>query len=313
MERKINYKALLDSNLNYFVKRMAGSDTPFLLNNLDKIRKNYSKSCRLACKSRNARVKSKKTYFTAKQRRIYARKYSLGRPTRVEIMYVHGGGFIMGGLNSHDEICRDLCESTGQDITAISYRLSPEHRHPAAFQDIKFAFDHLSKEKKLILVGDSSGATLISILAHYIGLDNRILGQILVYPYLGGEEIGQSYKIHANAPMLTTNEVNFYLNCWLGTNTKKDFLPLRQRVFDQLPPTIVFTSSYDPLFSDGKNYVDKIQKAGGKALHIEGKGLVHGYLRARRLSLKAKVMFAAISTSILALSKGDLSGSIHNL
>ncbi|MDX1743564.1 MAG: alpha/beta hydrolase [Ruegeria sp.] len=239
---------------------------------------------------------------------VPVRVYTAGDPTRT-VVYFHGGGFVVGGLESHDDVCAEICIQTGYRVVAVDYRLCPEHVHPAQFQDSWAATKWAEQEfnEPLILAGDSAGGNLAASVAHYArGRLGSVLGQVLIYPGLGGDATAGSYLEHAHAPLLTLEEVRFYekVRC-AGDVPKNDptFAPLQDRDFSGLPPTVVFTADCDPLRDDGAVYCDKISKAGGRAYWVNEPGLVHGYLRARSSVKRAADSFERISVAIEALGQ----------
>jgi len=137
-------------------------------------------------------------------------------------------------------------------------------------------------------------------------MDN-ILGQVLIYPGLGGDTSKGSYVEHAQAPLLTRNEVLIYEQTRCGgtvPNGDISFAPLHDTDFSDLPPTVVVTADCDPLRDDGSAYCNKLTAAGGKARWINEAGLVHGYLRARTTVKRAADSFERISVAIEALGQG---------
>jgi acetyl esterase len=227
------------------------------------------------------------------------------------VLYAHGGGFILGGLESHDDVCADLCAATGYDVVAVDYRLAPEHKHPAAFDDVHAVYAWLaSRPKPVVLCGDSAGGNLVAAVAHAArGRLRRPAGQVLIYPGLGGDRSGPSYVEHADAPMLTVRDLDFYRGIrGGGEGADPTREPLSDSDFSGLPPTVIVTAECDPLSSDGEAYRDCILAAGGKASWHEEPGLVHGYLRARHTVARARDSFARIAAAVAALGRGDWQG-----
>ncbi len=227
------------------------------------------------------------------------------------VIYYHGGGFVVGGLDSHDDVCAELCAATGFPVTSVDYRLGPEHTFPSDFTDALGGFHSLSEiGVPLILVGDSAGGNLAAAVSHHARAGgSRPAGQVLVYPGLSGRLDWGTFVTHAEAPMLTTQETGFYKQVRIGgdeTHLKDPrCAPLEGADFSDLPPTVVFSAQCDPLCGDGEAYVDKINEAGGQAHWFEEKGLIHGYLRARHTVTRARESFARICDAISELGKGD--------
>ena len=122
------------------------------------------------------------------------------------VLYLHGGGFTLGGLESHHDVCLGLCNEARAEIAAVEYRLAPEYPHRAQSEDCEAAFLALSKEDRpVILAGDSAGANLVAGLALRIRDRGYPVpaGQILIYPDLGGDHDAGSFIDNADAPLLT--------------------------------------------------------------------------------------------------------------
>ncbi len=231
-----------------------------------------------------------------------------GHSPHAHLLYFHGGGFVVGDLDSHDDVCAEFCAHTGLLVTSVDYRLAPEHVYPAAFDDALASFQHATAGNKLpvILAGDSAGATLAASVAHRSRQgDIQPLGQLLIYPVIGSDFSQGTYLEHAHAPMLATEDMLFYQQMLLGGADIPDdpvFAPLNDVDFSGLPPTWVFTAECDPLAGDGKAYCEKIQAAGGVAHCSEETGLVHGYLRARHSVTRARASFARILAALGSLT-----------
>ena len=237
------------------------------------------------------------------ERAVPVRRYrctGAGREPAALLLYFHGGGFVVGGLESHDDVCAELCERTGNPVVSVDYRLAPEHRHPAAFEDALTAFAHVAghDELPILLCGDSAGGTLAAALAGATREHPRAaIGQLLIYPGLGGATDRGSCVVHANAPLLSTREVAYYRDIRAGDERDLHdpaFAPLRDRSFAGLPPTVVVSAACDPLSDDGRRYCEAIRAAGGRARHFDEPGLVHGYLRARHTVERARASFERI-------------------
>ena len=240
---------------------------------------------------------------------VPVRHYWAGNPTRT-VMYFHGGGFVVGGLDSHDDVCAELCAQTGYRVVSVDYRLAPENKHPAAFEDCWIATQWAADrfEDGIVLAGDSAGACLAATVAHSArGKLTSILGQVLIYGVFGGGTASGSQLEHAQAPLLTRDEVKFYegVRCDGPVPTSDPtYAVLQDSDFTDLPPTVLFSADCDPLRDDSQDYHDRIAAAGGKVHWINESGLVHGYLRARHMAGRARDSFERISVAIEALGQG---------
>ena len=161
--------------------------------------------------------------------------------------------------------------------------------------------------RKSVLVGVSAGATLSAALCHRLkGSEQSPLGQVLIYPGLGGELFDlESYSVNAQAPLLTSDDIYFYRKARCRDESlalgDPEFYPLAAKDFNGLPQTIAFSADVDPLRDDAAFYVEQINKAGGDATVFNESGLVHDYLRARHTSEKAADSFRRIGEAITAI------------
>ncbi len=244
---------------------------------------------------------------------VPVRIYHAGNPTRT-VVFFHGGGFVVGGLDSHDDVCAEICAQTGYRVVSADYRLSPEHRHPAAFDDCwtvtRWSAEHYPGG--LVLVGDSAGGNLAAAVAHHArGRIKDILGQVLIYPELASghdrDVNSGSMETHANAPLLTRDDVLFYMGVRHSGGeapvSDPTYAPLQDTDFRGLPPTVIVTAECDPLNDDGREYRDRLREAGGTVHWIDEPGLVHGYLRARTTVTRARESFERIELAIEALGQ----------
>ena len=227
------------------------------------------------------------------------------------VLYLHGGGFILGGLDSHDSICAEICDGTGFAVVSVDYRLAPEHLHPAQFEDALAAFRQIAGTYGLpvILSGDSAGGNLAAAVSWTTRREAVTpAGQLLIYPALGADTSRGSFISHANAPMLTTADMLYYDALRSGdTSPVSDptFTPLAAADFNAMPPTLVFTAECDPLSGDGPDYCARLTEAGVRAVCFEEKGLVHGYLRARHSVTRARDSFARMISGFKSLGAGE--------
>jgi acetyl esterase len=233
-------------------------------------------------------------------------------PGATTIVYYHGGGFVVGSLDSHDSICAEFAEASRQMVIAVDYRLAPEHVHPAHYEDALWALTAIAAEgRSVVVAGDSAGGNLaaaVSIATR--GTPAAPIGQLLIYPGLGGERLGLvSYRDHAEAIHLTVKDIDFYKRARAGGDPPMDdwtFAPLAARDFHGLPPCIAISADIDPLRDDCDAYVRRLGAAGVPAVWVNEPGLVHGYLRARLMSSKARASFARIAEGLGTLARREM-------
>ena len=199
--RQMNYQTYLDERIWQFIRDTARhfpDDAAQL--SIAEQRRVYDSMCYAFAVERSCHLR----VVDGKAGAVGLRHYSAGDGDAC-IVYFHGGGFVMGGLDSHDDVCAEICAATGYDVIAVDYRLAPEHRHPAMFDDALAATRHVlaMNSLPLLLCGDSAGGNLAAAAAHALrGVTGRIAGQLLIYPALGGDLASGSYVRHASAPML---------------------------------------------------------------------------------------------------------------
>lgn len=244
-------------------------------------------------------------FYTARPAGVLVRDVTIaGVPCRdyagagTTVVYVHGGGFVVGSLDSHDDVCAEIAQATGFRVVSVDYRLSPEHAHPAAYHDAVAVVRAV--QGRVVLVGDSAGGNLAAAVAATV----PVAGQVLIYPGLGGDRSKGSYQLHAHAPMLTLGDVDVYAGIRHGgveAVGDPTAAPLQAADFTGLPPTVAFSAACDPLADDARDYVARVTAAGGQARWVNEAGLVHGYLRARHTVPRARDSFARIVAAIAAL------------
>lgn len=242
---------------------------------------------------------------------VPCRLYAVAGAMPATVLYLHGGGFVVGGLHSHDDVCAEIAARTGLRVVSADYRLAPEHPHPAAFDDALAAFRavHAAFGGPVVLAGDSAGGNLAAAVAHAVRAGGpRPAGQVLIYPGLGGDRNAGTYLTHAHAPMLTRDDIVWYAAIrHPGGEPVGDprAAPLQDTDFAGLPPTVIAAAECDPLAGDGPAYAARIRAAGGRAVSFQDAGLVHGWLRARATVARARTGFDRIVTAIAALARGD--------
>lgn len=294
-----DYQSLIDSPTWAFIKASEAvypSDAASLT--VADQRRLYDAMCRVFLRACPETV----TAIDAIVAGVACRVYAGGLPS---VIYFHGGGFVVGGLHSHDDVCAEICHRTGLRVIAVDYRLSPEHLHPAAIEDAMAVVRQAASGGPVVLVGDSAGGNLAAAVSNAMRGKEAILGQVLIYALLGGDMDRGSYLEHASAPMLTTADVIFCTAVrFNGVPPSNDATasPLQGTDFSGLPPTVAIFAQCDPVADDSRHYCQKITSAGGLAHWIEEPGLVHGFLRARATTPRAAASFTRICAAIAALA-----------
>lgn len=220
------------------------------------------------------------------------------------LVYLHGGGFVVGGLDSHDDVTAELCDGAGIDVIAVDYRLAPEHPFPAAFEDGWAALTAVAKlNRQVVIGGDSAGGNLAAALCLRARDEGgaALKGQVLIYPGLGGDMNSGSYVSQAEAPGLSTRDVLYYRDTYRGGGSKYAE-PLRETDYAGLPPAFLVAAALDPLHDDCFHYASRLRAHGGEAAVRDEPQLVHAFLRARNMSQPARRSFDAITAACASLA-----------
>jgi acetyl esterase len=214
---------------------------------------------------------------------VRLRTYDAGPWRDRAIVYLHGGGWVVGDLDSHDGVCRMLARITGAAVVAVDYRLAPEHPFPTALDDVREAFtwvrDRISP--RVAVMGDSAGGNLAAVLAARLR-DAREPGPFamgLVYPATDLRMTAPSHRTFAEGFFLSEDDMHWYRRCYLGSHdpADPDASPLLARSHAGLPPTAVWTAGFDPLRDEGRAYAEALRTAGVPLRHREEATQVHGF------------------------------------
>ncbi|TCL65166.1 alpha/beta hydrolase [Rhizobium sp. BK251] len=228
--------------------------------------------------------------------------------TGTRLLYLHGGGYVVGSLQSHHAICAEIADHAGAQLISVDYRLAPEHVWPAQSDDCFTVLKLLLGDgKKVVLIGDSAGGNLAAGLALRVrdeGL-HGIAGQALVYPVLGGDLVSGSYVEMADAPGLTTADVCYYKAILRAPSDEPVAHPLLSKSFSDLPPTYVSVAHFDPLRDDGRAYAARLAEAGVQVSFREEPQMVHAWLRARHMSDGAREGFGALCAAVSRMAGSE--------
>jgi acetyl esterase len=241
-----------------------------------------------------------------------------GQRPKPVVMYGHGGGWVLGGFDTHDDICADLAEASGCAVLLMDYRLAPEHPFPAQLEDSLMVWHWLCSHgaelgldnNNMVAAGDSAGGQMSVALALSLREQNlpQLKAMLLLYPVLGADMNTPSYVRNANAASLSRAEMEFYLNAFLGPETSsarsnEKALPLLAKNLEGLPSAFITVAGHDPLEDDGLLFHDKLMKAGVHSTLRREPALAHSYLRARHHSVPAMASFKAIAEALRQFTK----------
>ncbi|MFZ5475501.1 MAG: alpha/beta hydrolase [Myxococcota bacterium] len=195
------------------------------------------------------------------------------------LVYLHGGGWCIGDLDTHDVLCRRLAVEAGRVVVSVGYRLAPEHPFPAGLHD---ALAVLRWAGEAEVAGDSAGGNLAA--AACVALRDageRVPArQILIYPGLDQRRLAESHRLFADGPLLTAADIDWFQRHY-DYGDALDPLASPGLVPDArgLPPAIVATAGFDPLRDEGEAFVAKLRDAGVPVTHLDEARLAHGYVQ----------------------------------
>lgn len=268
-------------------------------------RAGYDRMCAAFRSERPAGLTVEDTTLTADAGPVSVRHYRpSGGVAHSEVVYYHGGGFTLGGLESHDDVCAEIAHAVGAPLWSVDYHLAPEHPHPAAYEDALGAARARLAHGDVVLVGDSAGGALAASVAVALRGEERVRGQVLIYPGLGGRRLGlASYRDRAEAPLLTVADVDRYDRLLTGgapavADPRRHALAATD--LSGVASCFASAADVDPLRDDAVHYVERLADAGVPAeVSVEAQ-LPHGWLRARHRSARARAAFARIIDAIAA-------------
>jgi acetyl esterase len=207
------------------------------------------------------------------------------------LVYLHGGGFMIGDVESYDSVCRILCRHAGVHVLSVDYRLAPEHPFPAAVHDaraaLEWAFEHAGElgadPGRVAIGGDSAGGNLAATVARLATRDGAPApaAQLLIYPVTDVESEWRSRTLFDDGPfLLTSADIDFFERHYMGEQAGEDPLgsPLLAGDLSGLPPALVVTAGFDPLRDEGEAYARALRDAGSPAVLRRFPELVHGFV-----------------------------------
>jgi acetyl esterase len=219
-----------------------------------------------------------------------------GERQPVTVVWLHGGGWVLGDLDTGDAAARRVCAHLGVDVVSVDYRLAPEHPHPAPLTDAHAALRWAAARRpsdRLVVAGDSAGAGLAAgtaLLARDWG--PQLDAQLLLYPGLDPSMASASFTENADGPFLTRADLVWFWERYLPDPAlRRDpsvALPEAADDLHDVAPAVVATAELDPLRDEGRAHADALEAAGVTVRRLEGTGLVHGYFGLAAASTAAR-------------------------
>jgi acetyl esterase/lipase/galactose mutarotase-like enzyme len=236
-----------------------------------------------------------------------------GRATggpRPVVVWLHGGGWVLGDLDTVDPICRRVANALRAVVVSVDYRLAPEHPHPAALDDTMAALRWAAgrwPDAPLVVGGDSAGGGLAAGAALRARDEGgpRLAAQVLAYPALDPAQGLPSVTENAEGPFLTAADMaSFYAAYVPGERAADPRVAVLQADLHDLPPAVVATAELDPLRDEGDRYAELLLAAGVPVTHLPGPGLVHGYLALSGVAAAAAVRRDEVLGAVAGLLDG---------
>lgn len=204
------------------------------------------------------------------------------------LVYFHGGGWVLGNVDTHDLPCRQLCVDLAMTVVSVDYRLAPEHPFPAGIEDAvdatKWALTHVAElggdAERVVIGGDSAGANFAAVVAQELR-DEPIAAQLLIYPATDLSTEYPSSALIREGLVLDETSVRLFERCYLpdsADRTDPRVSPLRAEDLAELPPAVVITAQFDPLRDEGDAYAKALREAGNVVSHQRFPSLTHGFL-----------------------------------
>ena len=220
------------------------------------------------------------------------------------LVFCHGGGWTIGDLDTHDVVCRELCNASGCALLAVGYRLAPEHRFPAAFDDCLAATRWARAQaaalgidaERIAVGGDSAGGNLAAAVA----IAERDTGaplafQLLIYPATDMRAVARSHTTNGQGFVLTADSVAYYRGHYMPDAALwSDWRasPLLASDLSGLPPALVVTAGHDPLRDEGQQYADALSAAGNRVQYLCFERQIHGFFTMGRVIDEATTLVA---------------------
>src|SRR4051812_39662882 len=230
------------------------------------------------------------------------------------LVFYHGGGWVIGDLDSHDVVCRKLAHEGELIVISIDYRLAPEHKFPAAVDDAIAATKWISANARALGIdaarltagGDSAGGNLAAVvaLAARDGDGPKLAGQLLIYPATDFAMTHPSHREPETSILLTHSVIKWFCNHYLGDADIDDWRasPARAKTLAGLPPAYVLTAGGDPLRDEGDEYAKRLKQDGVPITYRHFAGQFHGFFTMGKLLNQANIAASEIGAWLKALN-----------
>jgi acetyl esterase len=244
---------------------------------------------------------------------LQARLYADDPAPDALVVYFHGGGWVLGSVAAFEPYTALLAQRTGTAVLSVDYRLAPEHPFPTPVDDAEAALRFGAEQgqrllgrplRRLVVMGDSAGATLATVAARRLAATPALRGadlQVLVYPVTDAGFDTPSYRDFAEGYLLTADDMRWFWNHYCADHALRlapDASPLRADDLHLLPPTLLFSAELDPLRDEGERYAERLRAAGVDCEMLRCPGVLHSFLAMANTLPAARGAFERICRSM---------------
>ncbi|WPN45808.1 MULTISPECIES: alpha/beta hydrolase [unclassified Pseudomonas] len=245
--------------------------------------------------------------------RLYAKPQASSEPRPV-LLYFHGGGYVVGSLDSHDTLCRRLALAGVFAVLSADYRLAPEHRFPTAYNDAEDVARWLANGapalgldvNRVALAGDSVGGSLVASLSLAIAQDPLAWPlvprlQVLLYPVIDAVQKRPSLERFAEGYLLEATTLEWFYQQYQRSEADRSdwrFSPLYAERLERLTPTVLWLAEYDPLLDEGLAWAEKLRSAGQPLVLDMKAGMTHDFARMGEMVQEVPQMLAQLAAQI---------------
>jgi acetyl esterase/lipase len=236
------------------------------------------------------------------------------------LLFLHGGGFVLCDLDTHDQACRLLCRQAGVQVLSVGYRLAPEHRFPAAVSDawaaLRWAAGNAARlgadPARLTVGGDSAGGNLAAVVAQRAAREGgpALALQLLIYPAVDRTMPYRSLELFADGFFLTRAEIAWFHRNYSSPEDHGDprLSPIRGADLSGLAPALVVTAGFDPLRDEGEAYAAAMAAAGTEVRLRRHPGMLHGFVNMIDLSRSARAALVQVADEVRTMLAGSKQG-----